>query len=82
MPKITQLRCGSTGRFDNMSQVTKFKSGSIEMLGKLPKIIQLKCGSTERSGNLAKITQLKTGGTEMMEICLRSQSSDIEAERS
>jgi len=65
-----------------MSQISKFKSGSIEMLGKLPKIVQLKCGSTEMSGNLAKITQLKTGSTETLGICLRSESSDIEAERS
>jgi len=50
LPKMTQLRGGSTERIGNFCNITELKSGSTETSGNLGLITQLLIGSTEMTG--------------------------------
>ena len=50
--------------------------------GNLSNITQLTYRSTEKIGYLPKVTQLSSGSTKDQASCLRSPSSEVEAQRS
>ena len=58
MPKITQLRSGSTD-IGNFPKMTQLSGKSTERSGNLPNITQLRSVSTVRFDKMPKITQLR-----------------------
>jgi len=59
LPKITEIRSGSTEKLCNLPRVTELRYGNTERLSYCPKIIQLKGRSTGSSGNFPKIELLR-----------------------
>ena len=79
MPKIIQLRYGSTERSGNLSMIphlrveaqsqetglrSEVRGINTERSGNLPRMKQYFCRSTERPVNLPKIKHLRSGSTE------------------
>ena len=66
LPKITQLRCGSTESLGNLPKFTQPRYVRMAHTGNLAKITELRSERTERPGNMPKITQLSYESTDRL----------------